>query len=135
MGYKEALKKGEISFREELVFESKEPENLRNQLIPLLENEQIDAVFAHSDYLAYEAIDIMKERGWQVPEDIAVMGYANEPIASYMSPKLSTVKQPAFDMGRVAASFLMQKVEGEISNDKILTECLSTELVIRASTR
>lgn len=135
MGYKEALKKWGIPFCESLVFDSDEPQNLRNQLIPLLKNKQIDAVFAHSDYLAYEAIDIVQSAGLQVPGDIAVMGYANEPIASFMSPKLSTVRQPAFDMGRVAASFLMQKLAGEIDNDKIMIESLSTELVIRASTK
>ncbi len=134
MGYREALKKWQLPYQEEFVVESNEPQNLREKLTPLLKNRLLDAVFAHNDYIAYDVIDIIQEVGLTVPNDISVMGYANEPVASYMSPKLSTVKQPAFEMGSLAASILLQIVEGHIAPSQILSECLSTELVIRAST-
>lgn len=134
MGYVESLKKHHIPLEEDMVIDSSDPYRMKDELISLLKENKADAVFAHNDYLAYEVMNIIKELGLRIPENISLMGYANEPVASYISPKLSTVRQPAFDMGEKAASFLIQKMESELHDENILTECLATELVIREST-
>src|SRR5690606_15172165 len=134
MGYQEALKKWKIPYCEEYVVDGSNAQNLHEELSKILKNHPVDAVFAHNDYLAYEASTVIKQQGVQVPEDILVMAYANEPIATYMTPQLSTVQQPAFEMGKISADHLIQQVEDELTKEELFTQCLSTSLVIREST-
>ena len=134
MGYQEALKKWKIPYREEYVVDGSNDQSLHEELSIILKSHPVDAVFAHNDYLAYEAITVIKQQGFQVPKDILLMGYANEPIATYMTPQLSTVQQPAFDMGKISADHLIQQLENELTKEELFTQCLSTSLVIREST-
>jgi DNA-binding LacI/PurR family transcriptional regulator len=133
MGYREALRKWDISYREDFIVDGSNVQSLTAELSQLLKNHSIDAVFAHNDYLAFEAFNVIKQQGFQVPKDILLMGYANEPIAEYMTPSLSTVQQPAYDMGEHAANLLIQQLENGYINET-LTKCIPTSLVIREST-
>lgn len=134
MGYQEALKKWQIPYREELVIEGNTGESVDEALSVLLRSHSVDAVFAHSDYLAYEAVRTIQRAGYQIPSDILVMGYANEPISAYMTPRLSTVQQPAFDLGKTAATLLLQQMEGDATRNEVVTHYLPTSLIIRDST-
>ncbi|MDF9797796.1 DNA-binding LacI/PurR family transcriptional regulator [Catalinimonas alkaloidigena] len=134
MGYVEALKKHNIPLNEELVLAS--DDDLPKKLRALLQEKKVDAIFAFSDYLAYDALKVIREEGLSVPEDISVIGYADEPIATYLSPALSTVQQPAFDIGRIGASFIMDRIDkGSSAEQDFFTEYLPTKLVLRASTK
>lgn len=132
MGYKEALKKRSIEFDEKLVILSGLGNSADAQLIELLEHYHIDAVFAHSDYHAFKAMEIMLKDGLKIPEDVQVIGYADEPLASYTTPKITTIKQPAFEIGRVGMELLLQEIE---SGTKGEPKILDTKLVIRDSTK
>lgn len=134
MGYREALRKWDISCCGNFIIDGSDTKILRETLSQLLKKYSIDAVFAHNDYLAYEAFHVIKAQGLQVPNDILLMGYANEPISKYMTPSLSTVQQPAFDMGENAARLLIQQLENEYTDKELLTQCIPTSLVIREST-
>ncbi|WPP48797.1 LacI family DNA-binding transcriptional regulator [Catalinimonas niigatensis] len=134
MGYREALKKWNIPYSEDFILDGSNTKTLCEKLSKLLKSNSIDAVFAHNDYLAYEAFNVIKQQGFQVPKDILLMGYANEPIAEHMTPSLSTVQQPAFDMGKKAACLLIQQLESGYINKELLTQCIPTSLVIRDST-
>lgn len=132
MGYKEALKNRSISYDEKLVVLSVPGNSAETQLIELLEHHNIDGVFAHSDYYAFKAMEIMLKNGFKIPEDVQVIGYADEPLASYTTPKITTIKQPAFEIGRVGMELLLQEIE---SGTKGEPKILDTKLVIRDSTR
>lgn len=134
MGYREALKKWNIPYSEDFIVDGSNMKTLCEKLSKLLKSNRIDAVFAHNDYLAYEALSVIKQQGLQVPKDILLMGYANEPIAEYMTPPLSTVQQPAYDMGKKAARLLIQQLESGCINKELITQCIPTSLVIREST-
>jgi DNA-binding LacI/PurR family transcriptional regulator len=130
MGYKEALKKNNIQFKDELII--KHGPEIESQVIRLLRDYIIDGLFAHSDYHAFQAMEIIMKYGYKIPQNIQIVGYADEPLASYTTPKISTIKQPAFEIGRIGMELLLSEIE---SGEKGEPRILPTELVIRQTTR
>jgi len=88
-----------------------------------------DGIFAASDIIALGAIKGMNRSGIRVPEDVSVVGYDNIQLASYSYPMLTTISQELARAGRLMVSKLL----GAFDNAEILSERLSTELVIRES--
>jgi LacI family transcriptional regulator len=70
-------------------------------------------------------------RGFRVPDDIAIVGWDDVMTARYVSPSLTTVRQPLFELGRAAASCLHERIAGAPSAPEPLI--LPTELVLRTS--
>ncbi|WP_339708352.1 LacI family DNA-binding transcriptional regulator [Algoriphagus aquimarinus] len=130
MGYKEALRKHEIELNEELVLESSDI-NLVEKIRFCLTNHQVDGAFTYSDYLAFEIYKVASELNIPIPEQLSVIGYADEPISTYINPTLSTVNQQPFEMGAFGANYLLNK----INNPEIGLEIknLEARLVIRES--
>jgi DNA-binding LacI/PurR family transcriptional regulator len=94
------------------------------------------AIFARNDYTAIGALQALKEAGLRTPDDVAVAGFDDIPLAAAMSPSLTTVSQPTDDEGRFASEFLLERIErsgstGETARREILLEC---NLIVRAST-
>lgn len=90
------------------------------------------AVFVASDVVAIGAIQAIKQEGLQIPNDIAIIGFDDIPMAEYFDPSLSTIRLPAFDLGRVAGEQLIKMV---LSNDSDTPGVLlETELILRGST-
>jgi DNA-binding LacI/PurR family transcriptional regulator len=91
------------------------------------------AIFARNDFTAVGALNAIKQAGLRVPQDIAVVGYDDIPLAAHTSPPLTTVRQPAREQGRVAAEFLLQRIQDR--HDRPRAERIfESELVIREST-
>ncbi len=91
----------------------------------------LEAIFAANDLMAIGAIKAIREAGKRVPDDIAIVGFDDIPLAAHFDPSLTTVRQPVARMGAVACRLLLQEINGE----EIL-ECkaiLQTELIVRAS--
>ncbi|MCG8309120.1 MAG: LacI family transcriptional regulator [Cytophagales bacterium] len=132
MGYKESMKRNEIGISEKQIIDHGDQEHLKACLKRLIYNHQIDGLLAHSDYHAFKAMEIIHESGLNVPGDISIIGYADEPLANYTTPKITTVKQPAFEIGKTGMELLMNLIEtGDAGEPKVLT----TELIIRDSTK
>jgi DNA-binding LacI/PurR family transcriptional regulator len=91
-----------------------------------------DAIFTVSDRLALGAMLALKERGLRIPEDVAIVGFNDEPIMSLMTPKLSSVAQPAFEMGRRATRLFIEQIHAEGKPD-VETIVLKPQLMIRES--
>lgn len=133
-GYKTALKDAGIKFNPKFVEHGD-----FNRDFAYVNTEELlkmktkpDAIFAMSDRLALGALLCIRDRGYQVGQEIGLIGFNNEPITSLLTPTLSTIDQPAFDMGKVAARTFIQMV-----NDKSLKPAgvvLKPKLVIREST-
>lgn len=90
------------------------------------------AVFCSNDYLALGAMNGARECGLQLPEDMSIVGFDDTQIASYVFPGLTTVHQPAYDMGTIGAMMLLDRIAGQM--DKPVHRLLETELVVREST-
>jgi len=92
----------------------------------------VDAVFAASDAMAAGALSELLAAARRVPEDVALVGYDDSPIASATTPPLTSVRQPIEEMGREMARLLLDAIErGERAQRRVV---LATELVPRAST-
>lgn len=136
-GYFDALKESGLKIEESLIvnnsltFEdgTRAIENLmRNSIKP-------DAIFCANDTTALSVIIYLKKNGIKVPDDIAVMGFSNEPFSEVVSPSISTVKQPGFAMGQQAAQLIIEQIlhNNEIAEYKTIV--MPTELIIRESSR
>ncbi len=93
-----------------------------------------DAVFAINDGIAIGVMYVIKEEGIQIPDQISVVGFDDEPHSSYFIPPLTSVWQPVYDMGLLSARILLNKLNGE-KPEKTRYEILKPELIVRASSR
>lgn len=135
-GYLDALQKHNIAKEEELIKPCDlSKESIINQTNALLDMPvPPDAIFAFNDPVAIQAMLVMKERGIKIPESIAIVGFTNDPSSSLIEPSLSTVAQPAFQIGQIAAKYLLEQVHHP--EDFIpQTVVLKTELIVRNSSR
>ncbi len=125
-----------IRMRPELVIELKGDDPTPRLGYPfarqLLERKQpFTALFAYNDISAIGSICAFQEAGLRVPDDISVVGFDDIQSASYISPPLTTVRQPLLKMGEIAAQTLLGRIEGQI---KYVPEiAIEPELVVRKS--
>lgn len=89
----------------------------------------LDAVVACSDLLALQAIQVLRALGRRVPEDVAVVGYDDMPLAAYCEPPLTTVHQPVAEAGVELVAALAAQLRGE----RAASRTLNVELVVRRS--
>ena len=100
------------------------------------EGDMPDAIFAANDPLAIGAIQVLKERGISIPDQVSVIGFSNEPITSLMEPPITTVAQPGFEMGQLATRLLFEELEkGDQAQSTFAHKELKAELVVRKTTR
>jgi len=97
----------------------------------LLQGEQLTAIFAANDQMAFGAIRAAKEFGWRVPEDISVVGFDNIPFSSYFDPSLTTVEIPMYHIGAAAMEMLVNLISGKHSER---LRWFDTKLLARGST-
>jgi DNA-binding LacI/PurR family transcriptional regulator len=90
----------------------------------------LDAVFCASDLMAVGALHALRQSGRRVPDDVAVIGFDDLPLATYTQPTLTTVHQPVEEIGAVAARRLLSLMEG---SDAGPNPVLPTSLVVRQS--
>ena len=91
-----------------------------------------DALFASNDSMAIAAMSALREAGLRVPEDVAVTGFDDIPVARYMHPALTTVRVDIAGLGARAVRTLVHAV-GRRNEHARVRETLATELVVRAS--
>jgi LacI family transcriptional regulator len=75
--------------------------------------QRFTAIFAANDQMAYGAALALHRRGLHVPGDVSIVGFDDLPVSAYLNPPLSTVHYPAYEMGRLAATALLQLLRGE----------------------
>jgi len=136
-GYCDALKEAGLQINESLIINnslSREEGTLSIQ--KLLKNEvKPDAIFCANDTTALSVIIYLKEIGIKVPENIAIVGFSNEPFSEVVTPSISTVKQPGFMIGQKAAQLLIQQILHKNDIPDYKTIVMPTELIIRESSR
>jgi DNA-binding LacI/PurR family transcriptional regulator len=89
------------------------------------------AIFAANDQMAIGAIDAVRAAGLQVPEDVAVVGFDDIPVAAYVYPALTTVRRQIYESGVLAVQLLLQRIDDPEKAPEHLT--LPTRLVVRRS--
>lgn len=135
-GYAAALQTYDLPLDDDLILEggSSNDENVARIKALLWRRPDIDGLFASTGRLALSSYQACQELGRAIPQDVKVIGFSNLEIASLLAPPLSTVTQPAYEIGREAARLLF----GAIIEKKPLLASQSLELpaqlVARAST-
>ncbi len=130
-GYVDAISKHGLTYQKIIYtqYDKSQAQVAMRQL--LLATPRPEAVLCYNDYVAFDAVEIIKENELEVGKDILIIGFADEPIAQYMTPKLTTVLQPAFAMGEQAMEILLLKLkEGNKAREQ-MSKILDTQLVIR----
>jgi LacI family transcriptional regulator len=90
------------------------------------------AIFAGSDQQALGVYEAARQRGLRVPQDLSVVGFDDLTVSRWVSPPLTTIRQPLAEMGRTAAQMLGELIDGlPLRSTRVE---LSTELIVREST-
>ncbi len=130
-GYKQALLDGDIEPDPRLLVEG----NLQQQsgvlAIEMLlgRGRAFNAIFAANDQMAFGACLALYRRGIRVPDEVSIVGFDDESSSAYMIPPLTTVRQPAVEMGQAAAKAILDIINGKSPEKKVF----DAELIIRES--
>jgi len=113
LGYKKALEKNNISFDPKLVYTCKnvtfdEGKEFAEQIIK--EHPDVDGIFVITDLVAVGVLAHLNEINIQVPEKIKIIGFSNWFMSQVITPKLSTVNQPSFEMGVQSFNLLLEEM-------------------------
>lgn len=129
-GYKSALEKHNIQLDNNLVIPSKlmEIDGIESAKKLLSQPISIDGIFSSNDTAAISALQYLKGEGIKIPEDIAIVGFSNEPISSVIEPSLTTIDQPGFEMGKIAANLLLAQINDK--PDAIVAETIILKPVL-----
>jgi LacI family transcriptional regulator len=135
-GYMDALRDHGISFDPELLVEGgfgqKDGTTGITKLLQLLTRP--DAVFAVNDPVALGTFIVLKEKGIDIPGEIALAGFSNNPLSSVIEPTLTTVDQGAYTIGRTAAELLLEQIRQGHRSEEPITMVQKTKLIVRNST-
>jgi len=123
-GYKDALQRAGLPLDESLIAflekETASPVDSREALFEqtvsyLTRSDAPTAVFARSDMVAIKMLHVCNQKGIRVPEDLAIVGFDDIMASAFVTPSLTTVHQPAEEMGRRAAELMFQRINGTSS--------------------
>jgi LacI family transcriptional regulator len=129
-GYLEALRENHIPIERELVVCEKIDFQWGMEAVTkLLQMEnRPDAILAFNDIITFAAFAAIKEAGLQIPEDVALIGFTDDPHAGYVTPRLSLIADQSQLMGETACQLLLKNINGD---SKIYKKIVPQELVIR----
>lgn len=137
-GYLDALKDNGLPVDEELIVNLNavtydEGEKASNKLLDLANRP--DGIFSSGDIMGVSAVQCAKKRGIKVPEELAVIGFNNDPISEIIDPNLSTITHPASKMGETSAEIILKNLNSLNKDDAKEITFLNTEVLIRESSK
>ncbi|AIY14804.1 LacI family DNA-binding transcriptional regulator [Cellulophaga baltica] len=136
-GYIDAIKKHKLPTDDALLIESSlttEDGRLKMQQLLDLEDRP-DAVYVASDYAALGALQVLQENNIDVPNDIALVGFGNEPFTGMVTPTLSSINQHSAEIGKLAAETFLKHVDTTDLKQTLHKQILQAELIIRDSSK
>lgn len=140
LGYKKALEDNNIVYDSSLVYLCENnldfEDGYENAKKIIAEHPDIDAIFAVTDLVAIGIIKYFNEIGIPIPKQIAVFGFSNWFMSSIITPKLTTIDQPGFEIGKKSATILFDEIHSKKNNEPIVFQSieLETSIIEREST-
>lgn len=135
-GYLKALKDNNIPINEKIILRTDSEDDMKAKIDAIFDN-KIDAIFALDENDSVAALRVSLKKGYRVPEDISIIGFADGILASRrLSPSLTTISQHGVEIGEVAAKRLIERLEepeGTVSEYETIV--IKTKLKERESTR
>ena len=135
-GYLKALADNNIPVNEKIILRTDSEDDMKAKIDAIFDN-KIDAIFALDENDSVAALRVSLKKGYRVPEDISIIGFADGILASRrLSPSLTTVSQHGIEIGEVAAKQLIKRLEeSEEETSDYETIVIKTKLKERESTR
>ncbi|MBO6879847.1 LacI family DNA-binding transcriptional regulator [Winogradskyella sp.] len=140
LGYKQALVDNNVPYDPSLVYilddmSFDEGKYFAEKL--LKDHKDVDGIFINTDLVAIGAITKFNEMGVKIPDDISIVGFSNWFMSSVINPRLTTIDQPGYKMGKTAFKLLYKEIKKKKENlpPNFKTVELQTELIIRESTK
>lgn len=138
-GYKKALTENNIAVNDQYIKYCAHGgmmiEEIESALDELLQcPEPPDALLTASDRITIGTYSLIRKKGLQIPNDIAVAGFSNFNAPELFDPPLTTIRQSAFEMGKIATDLLIQLIESKRPVTSFEKKILPTELIVRGST-
>jgi len=96
------------------------------------------AIVCYNDELAIKLLDVLRDKGLKVPDDLSIIGYDDSFLADLTEVKLSTVRHPQSEMGQKAAEVILDLIklkDGNIKNEKVESIVFEPKLILRNSTK
>jgi|TARA_Y100000385_G_scaffold107647_1_gene111774 LacI family transcriptional regulator len=146
-GYLEALKNNGIhpisdlilKIDDDLLYEQDHLGAIEKQVQELLLiHPDVDGIFAVNELYAVVAMKVAKKMGFEIPNDLQVIGFTDGMLSKHATPALSTVSQHGESMGAKAAELVIKRINGRIDNqtkEPTNTIVISTDLILRGSTK
>ena len=136
-GYKQALNEAKIAFKEEDVIISNLSQDAGTEAAQqILEMKpRPDGVFVANDSCAVGCMLTLKQQGIRIPQDVAFVGFNNDPVSKVIEPNLTTINYSGYEMGQVAARHLINHLNGTSPMDNTNRIVLRSELIIRESSK
>jgi LacI family transcriptional regulator len=134
-GYKQALTDHKIKFREEdVIIGNLSQEAGIEAANTILQMKSLpDGVFVSNDNCAVGCMLALKQKGIKIPDDIAFVGFNNDPVSQVIEPNLTTINYSGYEVGEVAARHLINHLSGVSPIHHTDTIILRSEFIIRAS--
>ncbi|WP_291274069.1 LacI family DNA-binding transcriptional regulator [Flavobacterium sp.] len=136
-GYFEALAKNQRDSDSDLILLAQEEKEFDSKIEALLD-EKPDGIFALNEHVSVATMKLALKKGFRIPDDLSIIGFADGLWSRRMTPSLSTVSQHAPEIGQKAAELLIERIEQEIDSEELIvykTEIIKTELRKRDSVR
>lgn len=134
-GYEKALRDNKLEENIIIMEDGIQEINGYNSMDILLKRKPIpDAIFTVNGPVAFGAFKRLKEAKIKIPDEVAILGFSNDPIVELVDPPLTTIVQPSIEMGRQAAKLLIDQIEGNVIEMESKKLLLDYELRIRSST-
>lgn len=134
-GYKDALKKHDIIVDESLIKIFYPYQELElDDLTRVIKEVKPDAIFSSVENLAIACYDVCQKLNISIPHQIKIITFSNLKVARHLNPSLSTISQPAFEMGKLIAETLINEIE-EKQTDREKEIELNCTLIKRDSTK
>ncbi len=142
LGYRKALEDNNIPYDSSIVYicecaDKSFEEGEQNALKLLKEHSDVDGIFINTDLVAIGAMSALQKAGIRIPEDIAIVGFSNWFMSSVITPKLTTIDQPGYEMGKESFKRLYKELNAIKKKKPLSTKTitLETSLVKRNSTK
>ena len=136
-GYEDALKKHQIKADPKLVVQCTNDNTANLEMIKKLlkSKDRPDGIFATVEKLAISTYYVCNEIGIKMPQQLKVISFSNLRTASLLNPSLSTITQPAFEIGKESASLLFRMIEKKTFGNRIDKIVLKSSLIERDSSK
>ena len=129
-GYLEALRENRIPIDRDLVIcKTIDFQWALEAVTELLKRDnRPDAILAFNDIIAFAALTAIKQAGLRIPDDVALIGFTDDPHAAYVTPRLSAIADQSHVMGQTACQLLLKAIAGD---RKIYRKIVPQQLIIR----